>query len=70
MTYTGENRNTYIDLIENFEEKGPLGRYRCRWEDNIRIPLEQDGIRVATFPGSFKRGNKAPVSITRENWFE
>ena len=40
VTYTGENRNTYIDLTENLEEKGPLGRNRRRWEDKIRIRLE------------------------------
>jgi hypothetical protein len=70
VTYTGANRSTYIDLTENLEEKGSLGRNRCRWENNIRIPLEQDGTRMGTFPGSLKRGNKPSVFIKRENWFD
>jgi len=53
VTYTGENRNTYIDLTENLEEKGPLVRNRRRWEDNVCIRLEQDRITMGTFPGSF-----------------
>ena len=70
MTYTVENKNTYIDLTENLEEKGPLGRNRRRWENKIRIRLEWNGIRMGTFPGSFKHGNKPPISIKRENWFD
>jgi hypothetical protein len=70
VTYTGENRNTYIHLTENLEEIGSLGRNRCRWKDNIRTPLEQDGIRMGTFPGYFKHGNKPSLFIKRENWFD
>ena len=68
MIYTGENRNTHTDLIGNPEEKRSLGRNRRRWEDNICICPQQDGIGMGTFPGSFKSGNKPLVSIKRENW--
>ena len=27
----------------NSEEKGPLGRPRCRWEDNIKMDLQKVG---------------------------
>jgi hypothetical protein len=27
-------------------EKRPLGRSRCRWEDNIRIDLKEIGINM------------------------
>ena len=29
--------------------KRPLGRPRCRWEDNIRIYLEEIGINVSNW---------------------
>jgi hypothetical protein len=30
-------------LIRKPEEKTPLGRPRCRWEDNIKIDLHEVG---------------------------
>jgi hypothetical protein len=35
----GEKRNTYRILVG----KRPLGRPRCRWEDNIRMDLREIG---------------------------
>jgi hypothetical protein len=35
----GEERNVYKVLMGKPEEKRPLGRLRCRWEDGIRIDL-------------------------------
>jgi hypothetical protein len=32
-----EMRNAYSTLVGKPEGKRPLGRPRCRWEDNIRI---------------------------------
>jgi hypothetical protein len=32
-------RNTYKVLIRGADEKGPLGRDRHRWEDNIHMDL-------------------------------
>jgi hypothetical protein len=37
----GEMRNTYEFLVRKLEEKRPLGRPRHRWEDNIRLDLEE-----------------------------
>jgi hypothetical protein len=35
---------SYKKFIQNFvvntEEKRPIGRFRCRWEDNIKINLK------------------------------
>jgi hypothetical protein len=35
----GEERVVYKVLVGKPEEKRPLGRPRCRWEDNIRMDL-------------------------------
>jgi hypothetical protein len=32
----GERRGVYRVLVGNPEGKTPLGRSRCRWEDNVR----------------------------------
>jgi hypothetical protein len=39
----GEMRNAYKILIRKPEGKRPLGRPRCRWEDNIRMDLREIG---------------------------
>jgi hypothetical protein len=40
----GENINTYRLLVWRDEGKRPLGRYRLRWEDNIKIVLIWKGV--------------------------
>jgi hypothetical protein len=39
----GEERDVYRVLVGNPEGKRPLGRPRCRWEDNIRMDLQEVG---------------------------
>jgi hypothetical protein len=39
----GEKINAYKILLEKPEGKRPLGRPRCRWEDNIRMVLREIG---------------------------
>jgi hypothetical protein len=39
----GEGRNVYRDLVGKPEGKRPLGRPRRRWEDGIRMDLEEIG---------------------------
>jgi hypothetical protein len=39
----GEKRNAYRLLVGKPEGKRPLGRQRCRWEDNIRMDLGEVG---------------------------
>jgi hypothetical protein len=36
-----EMRNAYKILIGELEGKGPRGRPRSRWEDNIRIDISE-----------------------------
>jgi hypothetical protein len=37
----GEGRSVYRVLVGKPEEKRPLGRPRHRWEDNIKMDLEE-----------------------------
>jgi len=39
----GEGRGVYRVLVGKPEGKRPLGRPRCRWEDNIKIVLQEVG---------------------------
>jgi hypothetical protein len=42
----GKKRNAYRILVGKPEGKRPLGRHRRRWEDNIRMDLEEIGWEV------------------------
>jgi hypothetical protein len=37
----GKGRDVYKDLVEKPEGKRPLERPRCRWEDNIKMDLQE-----------------------------
>jgi len=39
----GEGRGVYRILVRKTEGKRPLGRPRCRWEDNIKMDLQEVG---------------------------
>jgi len=41
----GERRGVYRVLVGKPEGKRPLGRPRCRWEDNIKMDLQEVGWR-------------------------
>jgi hypothetical protein len=42
----GEERKLYKVLVGKPEEKRPLGRPRCRWEDRIRMDIWETGLGV------------------------
>jgi len=42
----GESRGVYKVLVVNREGKGALGRLRRRWEDNIKIYLQEVGCEA------------------------
>jgi hypothetical protein len=44
-------RNVYSLLVGNPEGKGPLGRPRCRWLDNIKMDLLEIGVGVLDWIG-------------------
>jgi hypothetical protein len=39
-----EVRNAYTILVGNLEGKLPLGRFKRRWEDNIKMYLREMGM--------------------------
>jgi hypothetical protein len=41
----------YRVLVETPEGKRPMGRLRSRWEDNIRMDLQELGCRVVDWVG-------------------
>jgi hypothetical protein len=45
----GERRDVYRVLVGRLEGKIPLGRPRCRWEDNIKMYLRDIGINGANW---------------------
>jgi hypothetical protein len=65
-------RNIYRILVGKPEGKRPLGRYRRRWEDNIKMDLTNIGLEVwtgfiwrktGTSGGPCEYGNKPSGSI-------
>ena len=51
MARMGEGRGVYRVLVGKPEGKRPLGRPRCRWEDNIRMELQEVGLRYEEWIG-------------------
>jgi hypothetical protein len=45
----GEGRGVYGVLVGRTKGKRPLGRPRCRWEDNIKMDLREIGIGGANW---------------------
>ena len=43
MTRMEEGKGVHKVLVGKPEGKRPLGRPRCRWEDNIKMDLEEVG---------------------------
>jgi hypothetical protein len=55
----GEGRGVYRVLVGKPEGKRPLGRLRRRWEDNIRMDLEEVECRCEDWIG---------VAQDRDSW--
>jgi hypothetical protein len=43
VAHTGEGRGAYSTLVGRPEGRRPLGRPRRRWEDNIKMDLQEVG---------------------------
>ena len=55
----GEDRGVHRLLVGKPEGKGPLGRPRRRWEDNIKIDLQEVG-------GG--RGDRMELAQDKDGW--
>ena len=55
----GEDRGVHRVLVGKPEGKRPLGRPRCRWEDNIKMDLQEVG-------GG--RGDRMELAQDRDGW--
>jgi len=68
ITRMGEIRNIYKIMAGKSEGKRPLGRPRCRWNDNIKLDLRRDkvgscglgsfGLEQGPMTSSCERGNE------------
>jgi hypothetical protein len=38
----------HSDVVGKSERKSKIGRHRCRWEDNIKIAIQEIGWRIWT----------------------
>jgi hypothetical protein len=36
-------KDIHTVLVGSYDGKGPLGRPRCRWEDNIKMDVQEVG---------------------------
>jgi len=63
----GEGRGVYSVLVGKSEGKRPLGRPRSRWEDNIRMELQEVGLGYEDWIGLAQDRDKwrALVSAVR-----
>ena len=48
--------------------KRPLGRRKCRWEENIRMYLKEIGINTRNWIDSGKPTGKRPLGMPRRRW--
>ena len=48
VVHMGESRGVFRVLVGKSEGKRPLGRPRRRWEDNIKMDLQEVGCGVWT----------------------
>jgi hypothetical protein len=48
-----ERRNIYRVFVGKLEVKRLLGRHRYRWEDNIKMDLQEVGFGALAYPGIF-----------------
>ena len=59
MARMGEGRGVHRSLVEKPEGKRPLGRPKHRWEDNIKMDLQEVGWGC---------GDRMEFGQDREKW--
>jgi hypothetical protein len=72
VAHMGKRRGPYRVLVWRPDGKRPLGRRRRRWEDNVKIDLQEVGrtawtgliwLRIGTVAGACECGNEPSCSI-------
>jgi len=53
---TGERRNAYWGLVGKPKGKSLLGRSRRRWEDNIKLGIQEVGLGEINGLTQFRKG--------------
>jgi len=75
VIYTGERRGAYRILVRRPEGRRPLGRPRCRWNDNVKMDLQEvrwtglNWLRTGT-GGSCECANEPSGSIVRREFLD
>ena len=72
MALMEEGRGMYRVLVGKCEGKRPLGRPRCRWEDNIKMDLQEVecGSGQGQVAGTCECGNEPSGSIKYGEFFD
>ena len=65
-----EGRNSFKMLTGKPTGKRPLGRPRCRWENNINMDLKEIGINTRNWVNSAQERDywRAPVNVALILW--
>jgi hypothetical protein len=66
----GEERGMYRVLVGKPEGKNPLGRPRSRWEDNIKIHLQEVGCEGMDWIGLAQDRWRALVNAVMNLWVQ
>jgi hypothetical protein len=66
----GEERGVHMVLVGKPEGKRPLGRPRCRWEDNIKVDFQDIGVDCGDWMESAQDRDRwqALVSTVKNLW--
>jgi hypothetical protein len=65
MACMGEGRGVYRVLVGKPKDKRPVGRHRCRWEDNIKLDFRD----IGSMAGFCEHGNEPLGSVKKAGYF-
>ena len=64
-----EGRSAFKIITGKLTGKRPLGRTRCRWEDNLRMDLEEKGVNAGNWVSAQERDYwRALVNVALKPW--
>jgi hypothetical protein len=69
VAHVGERRGIYRVLVKNPEGKSTLGRHRCRWENNIKIDLQEVGCGGMDWIDVDQDGDRWRAYAVMNLWF-